>query len=130
MTSRILPPEEWDRLSDTDIPNILPHVGPTDMHIVVVEDEGRIVGCWALMPMLHLEGLWIAPEYRGRSSVARRLLKATWAEVKRLAPRWVMTGCCDDTVRRLLTRHMNAAKVPSDSYLIAMQGEKRCHSLL
>ncbi len=108
----------------------LPAMQDSELQVMVVEDGERIVGCWGLMPMLHLEGLWIDPAYRGKTSVARRLLSATWAEVKRRAPRWVMTAAADEPVRRLLMRHMGAMPVPADSFVIPMEGEKRCHSLL
>jgi hypothetical protein len=129
MTTRILPPDEWSRLAHTEFRH-LPYVTGDELQVVVVEDEGRIVGCWGLMTMLHLEGLWIDPAYRGRPSVAKRLLIATWAEVKKRAPRWVMTAADSDGVRRLLTRHMKAIPVPAESYVIPMEGAKRCHSLL
>jgi hypothetical protein len=131
MTTRLLPASEWAKLAATDLPQILPYVDARDLDVIVVEDDaGTVVGCWGLMPMLHLEGLWIAPAYRGKVSVARRLLTATWAEVKRRAPRWVMTAAADDEIRTLLVKHMNALHVPSDTYLIPMHGEKKCQSLL
>jgi ribosomal protein S18 acetylase RimI-like enzyme len=43
--------------------------------ILVIEDEGRVVGCAGLLPYLHVEGLWIDPAYRKRASVGRRLLQ-------------------------------------------------------
>lgn len=131
MTARILAKDEWPRLAQTDFPYLLPYVGAADVDIMVVEDDGgTIIGCWGLMTVLHLEGLWIAPAHRGKSSVARRLLSATWAEVKRRAPRWIVTAAADDGVRDLLVKHMNAAKVPSDTYLISLDGVKRCQLLL
>lgn len=130
MTSRILPQSEWHKLAHTDFPQLLPYIGPEDIDIVVIEDGDRIVGCWGVMPMIHLEGVWIAPEYRGKGSVARRLVRSTWAEIKRRAPRWVMTAAADDTVRSLITKHFSGLRIPGEAYLIPMHGEKRCQSLL
>lgn len=131
MTTRTLPPAEWEKLAATDLPQLLPYVNRDDVEVMVVEDEhGTVVGCWAILHVVHLEGLWIAPEHRGKASVARRLLSATWARVRELAPAWVMTGAADDRIRGLLTRHMNAIHVPSDTWLIPMKGTRRCQSLL
>ena len=121
--------EEWPRLAHTEFRHV-PWVTADELQVVVVEDRGQIVGCWGLMPMLHLEGLWIDPAYRGKPSVAKRLLAATWREVTRHAVRWVMTGSTDDRIKRLLERHMSAQKVPTESYVIATEGPKRCHLLL
>lgn len=125
--TRLLPADEWHRLTETDFPQILPYLGPEDISIVVVEHDGQVVGCWGVMPMIHLEGVWIHPAYRTKASVARRLVAATWAHLRTLAPRWVMTAATTDAVRTLLTRHLGAQHVPGDSYAIPMHGgEQRC----
>jgi ribosomal protein S18 acetylase RimI-like enzyme len=128
LTTRLLPVAEWAKLAATEFRH-LPYVTGDELAVVVVEDGDRIVGCWGLMPMLHLEGLWIDPAYRGRPSVAKRLLAATWAAVKARGVRWVMTAADSDGVRRLLERHLAARKLPTDSYVIAMEGAKRCRWL-
>ena len=129
MTSRVLPKDEWDRLQATDFPAITPYVDDRDLTIIVVEDGEAIVGCWGLLPLLHLEGLWIAPHRRGGSGVARTLVNATGAEVRRRTNRWVMTGADTDLVRRLLTRHFHAILVPGEQYAIPVYGEGPCRFL-
>lgn len=120
MTSRILPPAEWSKLHETQLPTILPHVEPDDAQIVVVEDGDRIVGSWAVLRITHLEGLWIHPEYRGRVSVARRLLISTLKVARQWAPKWVMTGSDQEPVRRMLER-FGALKVPMDTYVMPVE---------
>lgn len=127
MTSRVLPPAEWDRLGATDIPQLLPLVHRDDVQIVVVEDEGQIVGAWAALRIVHLEGVWIAPTYRGRAAVARRLLARTLAVARAWAP-WALTGAATDDVRRLIERHLRGTKVPMDLYAIHLSGEHACQS--
>lgn len=121
LETRVLPPEEWFKVSHTDMHNVLPYVEPQDLHIVVVEDGARIVGVWGVMRIVHLEGVWIDPEYRGRGSVARRLLRATLQVAKQIAPRWVMTAADNDGVRRLITKHLGGVHVPGDSYIVSME---------
>ena len=80
MITRILPPEEWGRLVDTPLESSWQDLNPSWAKVLVVEDGDRIVGCWTLLSIWHLEGLWIAPDYRQKTSVARRI----WVGMKRL----------------------------------------------
>ena len=118
--SRVLPPAEWSRLADTDIPSVFPYVTPETMRVIVVEDGDRIVAACALLTIVHLEGLWVHPEYRHKPGVARRLLTATLT-LARSMTRWAMTAAQDDTVRRLLTKHLGAVHVPGDMYIVPIK---------
>jgi hypothetical protein len=73
---RLLPVEEWHRLEGLPFAqNGLPD--PNLARILVAETpEGEIVGIWAAMAAVHLDGLWVAPSYRRASWVAVKLLKA------------------------------------------------------
>ena len=82
--TRILPPEEWGRLEGTELETVWPVLSPTDAQIVVVEDGPAIVGCWAVIRYVHVEGIWIAPAYRGRFAVGRRL----WRAMGQVARAW------------------------------------------
>ena len=73
MTTRILPLVEYPKLAGTLLEQSWPYFDP-DTKVIVVEDTSDIVGCIALFPVWHLDGAWIAPAWRGRTSVARRLL--------------------------------------------------------
>lgn len=125
MTSRILPQDEWHRLSGTDLPKALPYVKPEDAQIVVVEHDGEIVGAWGVLRIVHLEGVWIAPAYRGRGSVARRLLAATLKAAQAWAGSWAMTGADTDDVRRLIEKHLKGVKVPMDTYVVSLEAACR-----
>lgn len=81
MQTRILPREEWHRLAGTELETVIPYL-PASASVIVVEDGDQIVGCWSVFEQTHVEGVWIAPEYRGRGSVARRLI-ATMVETAR-----------------------------------------------
>ena len=45
------------------------------MILVAETPEGRIVGVWAALQTIHLDGLWIHPDYQ-RTTLAGRLLRS------------------------------------------------------
>jgi hypothetical protein len=126
MTTRILPPDEWSRLAHTEAGPALAYLDPAESRIVVVEDSDRIVGCWAVLRLVHVEGLWIDPAYRKGSSVARRLFQATWRIVRAWAPRWVMTAAVTDDVKALLREHVGAVAIPGEMFVVAVNGAETC----
>ncbi len=72
-TVRRLPAQEWDRLLPLPFAaRGLP--SPELTQVVVAEVDGEIVGVWAAMTAVHLDGLWVAPGHRG-TTLAGRLLK-------------------------------------------------------
>lgn len=120
MISRLLPIEEWPRLPE-HFQTLLPHVQPSDVQILVVEDGDRIVATWAVMRIVHVEGIWIDAEYRGRVGVARRLYLATMAAARQWTTGWAMTGADSDEVRALLAR-AGAQQIPMDTYVLPLKG--------
>jgi hypothetical protein len=76
LTTRILPVAEWPRLAGTLLETVWPTLDPRTTQILVVEAGDRLVGCWALLALWHLEGCWIDPARRGRAGVARAGLRA------------------------------------------------------
>jgi len=122
MTTRILPREEWPRLVGTEAETVWPQLSDA-ARVVVVEEDGEIIGCHLLQPVLHAECLWTHPDHRGSVSVLARL----WSTVKRIAREefgvsHVATSACSDDVRRLLAR-AKAVKVEADSYMVPV-GER------
>lgn len=122
VTTRILPPAEWPKLEATEAAGIWPAL--TDAaRVVVVEHDGRIVGCHILQPVLHAECLWIAPAYRGRASVAGRLWSAVRETVRdQFGARWFQTAAISADVRALLA-HVGAVEVPGQAYMVPV-GER------
>jgi hypothetical protein len=107
MRTRILPPEEWDRLRVAELPALLPYVAPQNIAVIVVEtDDGEIVGCLAALQVTHLEGVWVKPERR-RGVVLRGLLRQAMALARVRRESWVLGGATagdeqmDDLIRRL-----------------------------
>ena len=117
MTTRILPHEEWDRLAATEFHAFRPYASEQDTRVVVVEDGPTIVGCWVVVRITHVEGLWIHPAYRGRIGVARRLLATTVATARQWADRWVMTGAQTPEIARML-RRFGAVQIPIETFVL------------
>jgi hypothetical protein len=80
---RILPREEYPRL--LDLPFASRGLPDPDRTIILVaeNDAGAIVGLWAAMTAIHLDGLWVEPSYRRHSRVAVQLLRGMKALLAR-----------------------------------------------
>lgn len=81
---RILRREEYPRLVDLPFASRgLPD--PDRTVILVAENEaGEIVGLWAAMTAIHLDGLWVEPTYRRHSRVAVQLLRGMKTALQQL----------------------------------------------
>ena len=120
MTSRILPREEYGRLQGTEAGEV---VWPSSATVVVVEDQGEIVGCHVLQAVLHAECLWIHPDHRGKSSVPRRLWSSVQQVVRQLFhAESFWTATTSDDVTRLLT-HVGATAIPGAHYIVPVRGQ-------
>jgi hypothetical protein len=120
METRLLPVKDWDRLKGTEAADASRILDPDETAMIVVEEDDAIVGCWAVTRLVHLEGLWIAPERRDDPTVFRRLLIAAHREVGRYDPPFVVTAAASDDVRELLT-HVDARRVEGEMYVIPMK---------
>lgn len=118
LTTRVLPPAEWPRLSGTELEAVWPHLHPNTGTVLVVEDDGQIVGTWALMYVRHAEGCWVSPDHRGKTGVARRLLLGM-RELAGDGP--LFTAAMSDDVREMLGR-LHAQKLPGDHYVLNLGG--------
>jgi hypothetical protein len=123
VTTRILPPEEYPRLAGTELELVWPTL-PMDAAVVVVEDGTEIVGCWAAFTLAHVEGVWVAPAHRGKTSVARRLLGGMRrALAEQFGATGAITGAMSDEVRGILDG-LGAQKLPGDHYVLSL-GSRR-----
>ena len=118
MTSRILPFEEWDRLPEYMDP-IIASMSPGSCRICVVEDAGDIVGHLLLFPVLHAEGLWIAPQHRKRVSVLRHLLTRMKSGARSLGFDRVWGASDSDEMTRILAHvKLDGRLVPAISVVL------------
>lgn len=116
-----LPPAEWWRLDGTDAAAIWPSLNPETAEVIVAERDGEILGHHIILPVLHVENLWIREAERGRAAVARRLWLAVKAAARGRGVSSVWTSAQDARVRALL-EHVQATQVPGDSYLVSVEG--------
>ena len=124
LSTRILPTEELSRLVDiqngTDETIPWDRLGPS-AKVVVVERKGEIVGCHALVPVLHAECLWVHPDYRGKAAVPRRLWNALRTTAREeFGVRSFATTALSKDIRRLL-EHVQATKLDGDHYMVSVE---------
>jgi hypothetical protein len=121
MTTRLLPMEEWGKLDAAGLSGIT----LTDAcRVIAVEESGQIAGVVVLMPTIHAEGLWIAPEYRRRGGVMRRLWRAMRREASDMGVRSVLSSAICDTMRDVIPR-LGGQQLPGALYVIPV-GETLC----
>lgn len=125
MTSRVLPLEEWSRLAGTELDAVWPHLNPETARVLVVEDAGAIVGTWALFHVVHAEGVWIAETHRGKTAVARRLLKAMRQAATEMGAAVVATAALTPDVEGYLAT-LGAVTLPGTHYALSVGRTERC----
>lgn len=119
MTTRLLPRGEWHRLKGTLLETVTPDLRH-DAQVVVVEDNAAIVGCWVLMPVYHAEGVWIAPEHRGKASVGRRLLAGMRRLVREQGAREVLMLTTNDRTARMALKLGRATELTARHFAVEM----------
>jgi N-acetylglutamate synthase-like GNAT family acetyltransferase len=119
MTVRELPEAEWDKLIGTELETVRPWFPPFT-RVLVIEEGDRVVGCWSLFAIWHVEGVWIAPDARQRGSVARRLLSTMRQWIREVGARAVVTASMDDAISDYL-RRVGAKPIPGTPFLWPME---------
>ena len=115
MITRVLPPDEWSRLEGTEAGPLWTYLDPQRAEVLVVEEDGQIIGSWVLINMLHAECLWVAPAHRGRSAVLRRLFTGLVRVMTGGGIPTVWTASASPAVTAMLD-HLGAQKIPGDHY--------------
>jgi hypothetical protein len=100
--ARLLPPDEWYRLG---LPAAILPTNPDRALVIVVEDQGQIVGRWMAYETVILEGLAIAATHQKRPGVARQLLQAMTRELAARGVPQATTLIQDPEVAALAERH-------------------------
>ena len=111
-------------LVGTEAETVWPHLDPEQAQVLVVEDDQRaIVGVWVLMRLIHAECVWVAPEHRGRSSVARRLVQFMRERARAWGAKTVLGHPVDPAVGRLIEK-LGGTQLPGVPHVIPVdEGE-------
>lgn len=95
MTRRILPRDEYDRLAGTLL-GPLAEALPEDTEVIVIEDNGVIVGSAAVFSRQHVECPSVADGYRNRPDVFWSLLDGIRQTAARRGANRVIAGSLAD----------------------------------
>lgn len=123
--SRILPFAEWGRLAGTELAHLagLSNLGtgePPNVTVIVVEEddglsEPAIVGCWAIIQAVHVEGFWFREDKRAHAGIGRVLLTRMIGELQRAGVAEVMTQSLDSHVSGMLEK-IGGRRVPGETW--------------
>jgi hypothetical protein len=117
MISRILPVEEWPRLAGTEAASIVPGLDPLQTRVLVVEQDGQIIGSWVVLRMVHVECVWIDPSHRRKASVAARLLHGMRDIARGWNTKAVITGSVSPDVTAMIQR-LGGLPLPGEHFAI------------
>lgn len=117
VSARVLPPEEWSRLADTPLQAAA--LDPESALVVVVESHGTIVGCWAAMNTMHVEGLWISPDHQGHAGTARALMTTMVRELLAAGVEAVLTNAATPEVE-VMIKKAGGRQVPGTLWFIPL----------
>src|SRR5712691_6478234 len=118
MTTRMLPPAEWPRLAGTLLAEVWPHLDPAATDVIVCEQDGRIVGCAALLTAWHLEGVWSDPASLVRIGINRRLVRALRAALAARGIREVLMMATSPASARLCRGFGQATHLACDHFAV------------
>jgi hypothetical protein len=128
VTLRQLPPEEWPRLlafepfTSTGLPS------PDHWRVIVAERAGVIVAFNCLFEAIHMEPLWVAPEYRGRPHEFYELLTRLWGATKSVLQDaqvpYVFACVNDESLPRVhdFVRHLGYIPADGKLYVVPIDG--------
>lgn len=124
--ARLLPPEEWaEKLAGTDAGVLSAHLAPADTRMLVVEQDGTVVGTWVVTREVHVECVWIHPDHRHAPGIVRRLITGMYRIARDWHARIVWTGALTDEVRTLITK-LGGQPLPGQMYALPVRGDESC----
>lgn len=120
MLTRLLDRSEWPtKLEGTELETVWPHL-PEGAQVVAVENDGVLVACWAVYPLVHVEGVYIKPEYRGNPRVVRHLLRGMTATAQGMGAQTVQTAAVDDQVADFALR-LGSVELPGRHFSLRVR---------
>ena len=103
-TTRALPPDEWCKLEGMLLETVWPSFDPEADIVLVVEEDGVIVGCTSFLPRWHMEGTWMHPSHRNTVKVGRPLLSAMYTMAQQLKAKELIMVSVDPDVSAMCQR--------------------------
>ena len=119
MTTRLLPPAEWNKLTGTEVESLVPGLNPLLTHVLVVEDGAEIIGTWVLVYLPHVECFWVAPEHRKKAGVAARLLREMQRLTRICGAPAPITGSVSPEVTAFIER-LHGVKLPGEHFSLPL----------
>jgi hypothetical protein len=119
MHARLLPVDEWPRLTGTELEQVWPHLNDDHARIVVVEQDGQIIGCWSAIRYWHVEGAWVHPAHRKRGRVVQYAIALMFSTLRALGAGAVLTGSLTEDTDALI-RHLGGNELPGRSFVIPL----------
>lgn len=103
-SARLLPYADWTRLGTLPGYDQLTQLDPAHARIMVVEaggDGGEIVAAWTALDVVLYEGLYIAPTYRKKPGVWRKLITVAINLARRHHLRTLLTLTVEEEIAAL-----------------------------
>lgn len=116
--TRLLPITEWDKLRD--FPFAANGLPDPDLSMILVDElaDGTIVGIWAALTAVHLDGLWVDPAHRD-SPVAGQLLRGMKAALQERGITVSFTMVQDANVM-VLAHKAGFIRAPGDLWILTL----------
>lgn len=116
--TRLLPIAEWDKLKA--FPFAAHGLPDPDLSMILVDElaDGTIVGIWAALTAVHLDGLWVDPAHRD-SPVAGQLLRGMKAALQERGITTSFTLIQDANVM-VLAHKAGFIRAPGDLWILTL----------
>ena len=98
---------------------------PKESQIVIAENEdGSVIGHWALIPYWHLECFEIREDHRKKAGVAKGLIRFAFGVLRSKGVKAALTAAITEEVEKYLLR-LKAIQLPGKHFVLPIgQGEK------
>lgn len=117
LTTRVLAPEEHAHLPSDEQTAALPLF--PGVRVIACEHNGVIVGSIGLVPLWHVEGVYVTPEWRG-TGVLQTLVAAMHAEARALGLQTVYPAAQQDALVHFIER-IGGVELPVRWFALAVQ---------
>ena len=115
LSTRILKRKEYNLLGEEKEKLFLSF--PKDSKIIVTEQDGQIVGHWALIPYWHVECFEVYESHHKKAGVARGLLRTMFGILRSMGIKTVWTASISSEVDSYLSR-MKAIELPGKHFVL------------